>query len=353
MACRAAFYLLFAATCVEGRFLATTAVEGGKDEISLLHHRRLTGVGTSSEDSSIERTAFVIGVSVGMSGVLLTMITVSLCLLCYKRKRSATRDIEKPVLDSLELTPSLQKYRRSSEGRVSFMRGSLREDAVLRAIEDLELENIEFSASLGRGAFGKVYRGEYAGIPLAIKVLDHDGAGLSHGDEPLETYLSRNTDHPNVVKTFVNETRRCQSFAATTMATSIFRTPPAGALSQTATTENRGSSSGDSDDEFSYMARAMGTTETEDNYRTWIVMEFCDRGSLDQAIKNKVFFQDGHNLQPRIRFMLLTALDIASAMTYLHKQNIVHGDLKSQNVLLTRSEVDERGFTCKARTHDP
>ena len=352
MAFRRASFLLSAATCVGGRFLAMTAVEEVEDEPPLLNRRRLTEVQASSEDSLIESAAFVVGVSVGMSSVFLILITVGICLLCYKRKRPATIDIEKPVLDSLELTPSLQKYRRSSDGRVSFMRDSLREDAVLRAIEDLELENIEFSASLGRGAFGKVYRGEYAGIPLAIKVLDHDGAGLSHGDEPLETYLSRNTDHPNVVKTFVNETRRCQSFAPTTMTTSIFRTPP-GALSQTATTaEQRGSSSGDSDDEFSYMARAMGTTETEDNYRTWIVMEFCDRGSLDQAIKNKVFFQDGHVLQPKIRFMLLTALDIASAMIYLHKQNIVHGDLKSQNVLLSRSEVDERGFTCKARTHD-
>ena len=45
--------------------------------------------------------------------------------------------------------------------------------------------------------------------------------------------------------------------------------------------------------------------------------------------------------------MLLTALDIANALAYLHAQKVVHGDLKAHNVLLKSTSADERGFYCK------
>lgn len=42
-----------------------------------------------------------------------------------------------------------------------------------------------------------------------------------------------------------------------------------------------------------------------------------------------------------------TALDVARAMTHLHKHNIVHSDLKARNVLLRSDMQDPRGFTAK------
>ena len=40
-------------------------------------------------------------------------------------------------------------------------------------------------------------------------------------------------------------------------------------------------------------------------------------------------------------------LDVATGMQYLHGLGIVHGDLKSANVLLKSTNTDYRGFICK------
>jgi serine/threonine protein kinase len=40
-------------------------------------------------------------------------------------------------------------------------------------------------------------------------------------------------------------------------------------------------------------------------------------------------------------------LDTASGLDYLHSIGVVHGDLKTCNVLLKGSARDARGFSCK------
>ena len=78
-----------------------------------------------------------------------------------------------------------------------------------------------------------------------------------------------------------------------------------------------------------------------------LVMEYCDLGTLHSALKAGKFHDaDG---QPRLRAVLLTALDVARGLQYLHNQErrIVHRDLSSTNVLLTSTPHDERGFVAR------
>ena len=48
-----------------------------------------------------------------------------------------------------------------------------------------------------------------------------------------------------------------------------------------------------------------------------------------------------------MRTLLLTLIEIASAVSYLHRMGVVHCDIKPANVLLRSSSIDTRGFTAK------
>ena len=65
-----------------------------------------------------------------------------------------------------------------------------------------------------------------------------------------------------------------------------------------------------------------------------IVMELCDESLYEFIRKSK-----GKLLSKDKKFAILQ--DIARGMVYLHTQNIVHGDLRSSNILLIHSESDK------------
>ena len=53
----------------------------------------------------------------------------------------------------------------------------------------------------------------------------------------------------------------------------------------------------------------------------------------------------GHQQQPH-------ALP-GAGVDYLHTSGLIHGDLKTANVLLRSTGTDSRGFTCKVRAPAP
>lgn len=112
------------------------------------------------------------------------------------------------------------------------------------------------------------------------------------------------------------------------------------------------------------------------------MIEYCDLGNLSTGLKNRVFFCDhngklltqladaaangrpdvslstqdatgagalerGAGARINLHALLLTLIEIGSALSYLHRMGVVHCDIKPANVLLKSSNHDPRGFTVK------
>jgi len=89
----------------------------------------------------------------------------------------------------------------------------------------------------------------------------------------------------------------------------------------------------------------------------WILMEFCNRGRLADAIARGWLMKEDDllvgsscsstNNTPDLSRILRTSIDIASALAHVHEHGIVHGDLSCANILLASDESDPRGYIAK------
>lgn len=136
-------------------------------------------------------------------------------------------------------------------------------------------EDMTFGECLGRGSYGIVYSALWRDKPVAVKIVPSSNRRIQD-----EVNIGIQLSHPNVVKTLASETTR------------------------------------HSDDE-----------------ETWIVLELCAGGSLQNALFNKAAYL--HNPSAVYR----TSLDIARGLHHLHDRSILHGDLTGNNVLLSDQGV--------------
>ncbi|KAI9592396.1 kinase-like domain-containing protein [Syncephalis fuscata] len=150
--------------------------------------------------------------------------------------------------------------------------------------DGIQFTDLEFHEEIGSGLFGAVHRGEYLATEVAIKECFQDTAF------DFEKYFTREVDmlraarHPNVVQ-------------------------------------------------------FMDVCKHEDRF--FIVTEFVSGGNL------KTWIEDESRLFPwsqRISF----AVDVARALAFLHARNIIHRDIKGENLLVTennRLKVCDFGFS--------
>lgn len=59
---------------------------------------------------------------------------------------------------------------------------------------------IELGTFLGAGSFGKVFRGRWNGIDVAVKVIEHTGASAAEVQQEMEILMS--LQHPNIVRAY-------------------------------------------------------------------------------------------------------------------------------------------------------
>ena len=201
--------------------------------------------------------------------------------------------------------------------------------------------DVRLGPLIGRGAYGRVYRGSWNGNTVAVKVMETservaspddphgrlpDDDGSTHGGARgiFEAVLSSSLSHPNVVHTYQYAVRP------------INRPSGAGIHPVVSMSDRRASLDG-------------GTGRPRHLSEVWLISEFCNRGPLLTAIERGVFLTQpsAQYGQPNLIAVLQTLQEIAAAMHYLHSHGIVHGDLTGGNVLLTSSDKDARGFSAK------
>jgi len=61
---------------------------------------------------------------------------------------------------------------------------------------------------------------------------------------------------------------------------------------------------------------------------TWMLMEYCERGSLADALRSGRLRRPDTSGTPDMLAIIACLLDIASGMEYLHSAGVLHGDLK-------------------------
>ncbi|GMH43166.1 hypothetical protein BSKO_11088 [Bryopsis sp. KO-2023] len=174
---------------------------------------------------------------------------------------------------------------------------------------------------LESGFSGVFQKGVYKGEPVAINIKEQQDIGVewNAGRGLLQ---QSDLDHYNLVKVY---------FA---MHGDLFNgEPPLASCKDSIAAGNEG---GDSS------PATGGSTQ-----RSVVVMEYCDKGNVRQAVKEMVYFHAGPWGMPRISWILMTGIDVAEAMSYLHSHGIVHGNLTSKNILMKSAASDPRGLVCK------
>jgi len=206
-------------------------------------------------------------------------------------------------------------------------------------------KDIRLGPLIGRGAYGRVYRGNWNGNVVAVKVIaseqkikERKPSDPSRPDTKglHEAVLSAALSHPNVLHTYQYSFRHVPVSAdvkSTDGKTGRPSDPP-----------------GPSNPSVSGRGDEPAITEL------WLVSEYCNRGPLLTAIENGLFMIQGPDSaagshssgsQTNLIYILQTAQEISAAMEYLHGHDVVHGDLTGGNVLLQSSDKDGRGFTAK------
>ena len=93
-----------------------------------------------------------------------------------------------------------------------------------------------------------------------------------------------------------------------------------------------------------YLAQCSNSHAFQSSYdsnsdmgETWLVMEFCDQGTLQDALDKNLLRAKlaSGEYGPDLPVIVHTAWEVASALHYLHSQGIIHGDLTAWNIMLS------------------
>ncbi|KAK9916182.1 hypothetical protein WJX75_009766 [Coccomyxa subellipsoidea] len=174
----------------------------------------------------------------------------------------------------------------------------------------LPFEGLRLGPQLGKGSYGKVYRGTWQGKRVAVKVVDDAEKVQMQDGKPMEAALTEGLTHPAICRLYAHALRSHSRTSSDAWAR-----------------ENNG---GREPDEI------------------WLLLEYCDKGSVQEAVDKGWFrMKPTIDAQPNMSVILSTAAEIADAMHFLHSKGVMHGDLTGGNVLLSSSTDNRHKFCAK------
>ncbi|KAG2500644.1 hypothetical protein HYH03_001411 [Edaphochlamys debaryana] len=207
-------------------------------------------------------------------------------------------------------------------------------------------EPIQVFELLGQGAFGKVQKGLWRGTVVAVKtmILPANMTGQQKREKMavMEAAISSSLVHPNIVTTytyFIRPYHEPTHEGVQNMLTHGEGTP----RKTTAAGEGRGVEDGGSEG-LGSLDESGSDEAAIHSFEVRLVLEFCDKGSLKDALDQHAFMQAGVLNMPAI---LDTAADIAKAMVHMHAASVLHSDLKARNIMLKSGGTGGRGVVAK------
>eukprot|EP00884_Botryococcus_braunii_P016251 jgi/Botrbrau1/3309/Bobra.0048s0006.1 len=314
---------------------------------------RLSKSGTPSSSNS----GLIGGLVGGIGGMICLSVAAVAVFMCRKRNhgsrsgpsaspQSADPKVMAAVMGSPRCPGRTDPFQRGSSPRSEDLQGvfsqyldtsGLPELWRLRKLGPLADEQVEMGPLLGQGGYGRVYKGRWRGALVAIKVVDHHPTPL---DTPhatavrayQESILSTSLAHPNVVATY----KICTTTKLDRPSGENFASHGHLSTGERSSTPSGGPSSS-----------TCSSTGARPLVETLFIMEFCDRGSLLDAIVKGRFYGPAPEYRPEMLPIIRCLIDISTGMQYLHSVGVLHGDLKPGNVLLKSTTTDARGFICK------